>query len=123
MIIRLLREHINANIVKIGNRHYRQRNGIPQGSVLSSLLCNFFYGDMEQKRLGFTKDEGSALLRYVDDFLFITTKKHLAVDFLRVMDRGNSSTISLLIHSTERKDDARRESRLRMFYYTRQNSN
>jgi telomerase reverse transcriptase len=93
MIIKLLREHIKANIVKIGNRHYRQKDGIPQGSVLSSLLCNFFYGDMERKHLGFTKDDGSALLRYVDDFLFITTKKDLAVEFLRVMAQGQDSIL------------------------------
>ncbi|SCZ90544.1 BZ3500_MvSof-1268-A1-R1_Chr9g10875 [Microbotryum saponariae] len=110
-VMKLLREHITANLVKFGTHFYKQKDGIPQGSVLSSLLCSLFYGDMEQKVLKFTDDpdsvgsdsENSAgfnqlsfgqypivqlLLRYVDDFLFITTQKPLAARFLRVMDRG-----------------------------------
>ncbi|SCV70113.1 BQ2448_1507 [Microbotryum intermedium] len=110
-VMKLLHEHITANLVKFGSHFYKQKDGIPQGSVLSSLLCSLFYGDMEQKVLKFTNDpdsvgqgfEGSVryiyftlkschiiqlLLRYVDDFLFITTQKPLAARFLRVMDRG-----------------------------------
>jgi len=34
-----LRQHITNNMVKIGSRLYRQTGGIPQGSILSSLLC------------------------------------------------------------------------------------
>ena len=55
-IIALLEEHITENIVKIGNEYYRQVVGIPQGSVLSSLLCSFFYGDLERKKVKFTDD-------------------------------------------------------------------
>ena len=33
-------------------RYYRQVVGIPQGSVLSSLLCSFCYGDLETNKLG-----------------------------------------------------------------------
>lgn len=33
--------------------------GIPQGSVLSSILCAFFYGDMEKGFTKFTKDLNS----------------------------------------------------------------
>lgn len=104
----LLREHITTNLVKIGPRLFRQKDGIPQGSVLSSLLCSLFYGDMETHKLGFTKDEDSVcyhlfhailgltlapqlLLRYVDDFLFVSTQKPLASRFLRVMDEGERS--------------------------------
>ncbi|SGZ26907.1 BQ5605_C025g09993 [Microbotryum silenes-dioicae] len=110
-VMKLLREHITANLVKFGTHFYKQKDGIPQGSVLSSLLCSLFYGDMEHKVLKFTNDPNSVgsgsenstgfhqlsfgqypivqlLLRYVDDFLFITTQKPLAARFLRVMDRG-----------------------------------
>ena len=55
----LLREHITTNLVKIGPRLFRQKDGIPQGSVLSSLLCSLFYGDMEANKLTFTKDDES----------------------------------------------------------------
>ncbi|GAA5958254.1 hypothetical protein JCM10213_002618 [Rhodosporidiobolus nylandii] len=87
-LLQLLREHITTNLVKVGGRLYRQKEGIPQGSVLSSLLCSLFYGDMEREKLAFTDDPDSVLLRYVDDFLLLTTKKDIASRFLRVMDDG-----------------------------------
>lgn len=55
-IKQLLHEHIKNNIVKIGGQYCRQQVGIPQGSVLSSLLCNLFYGHMERTVLQFTDD-------------------------------------------------------------------
>lgn len=55
-IIALLEEHITENLVKIGNEYYRQVIGIPQGSVLSAILCSFFYGDLERKKFKFTND-------------------------------------------------------------------
>ncbi|KAK3356163.1 hypothetical protein B0H65DRAFT_439316 [Neurospora tetraspora] len=42
------KEHITQNLVKIGKKYYRQKTGIPQGSVLSSTLCNYFYADLER---------------------------------------------------------------------------
>ncbi|KAG0659712.1 hypothetical protein C6P46_005071 [Rhodotorula mucilaginosa] len=92
-LLQLLREHITTNLVKVSGRLYRQKTGIPQGSILSSLLCSLFYGDMEKTRLSFTAaDESSGMLqllmRYVDDFLFVTTDVGLASRFLRVMHAG-----------------------------------
>ena len=72
-MIELLEQHITDNIVKvspcvarhlclcsqprqIGNDYYRQVVGIPQGSILSTLLCSFFYGDLERSQLKFTED-------------------------------------------------------------------
>ncbi|KAI5476957.1 telomerase reverse transcriptase [Pseudohyphozyma bogoriensis] len=83
-----LREHVTNNLVKIGSRFYRQKDGIPQGSILSGLLCNLFYGNMEQANLAFTNDSRSLLLRYIDDFMFITADKSLALRFLEVMSKG-----------------------------------
>jgi len=135
----LLKEHITTNLVKVSKpflswlletdwsprfvqvngRLYRQKDGIPQGSVLSSLLCSLFYGDMENTRLSFTKDVKSVsassiynvcfsmlrggrkplqlLMRYVDDFMFVTTKKHLAVRFLQIMHRGKGCVLPLIL--------------------------
>ena len=55
-IIALLEEHITENLVKLGHEYYRQVVGIPQGSVLSAILCSFFYGDLERKWTKFTQD-------------------------------------------------------------------
>ncbi|KAJ5496602.1 reverse transcriptase [Penicillium fimorum] len=87
-LLELLDEHVRNNLVKIGKKYFRQRNGIPQGSVLSSILCNFFYAELERKVLAFIKPEDSLLLRLVDDFLLITPDVAVAMQFLEVMIRG-----------------------------------
>ncbi|CAE6487369.1 unnamed protein product, partial [Rhizoctonia solani] len=85
----LLEEHITDNIVRIGTDLYRQVVGIPQGSVLSTLLCAIFYGDLESTKLEFTKNPGNLLLRFVDDYLFITTNVKEARKFLNIMHEGH----------------------------------
>ncbi|KAJ6184750.1 Telomere reverse transcriptase [Penicillium mononematosum] len=89
-LLDLLNEHVRHNLVKIGKKYFRQRNGIPQGSVLSSVLCNFFYAELEREVLGFI-NEDSLLLRLVDDFLLITPDAVVAMQFLEVMIRGQPS--------------------------------
>jgi len=87
-ILNLLGEHIKRNMVKIGKKFYRQKEGIPQGSVLSSLLCNYFYADLEATHLDFLDPKESLLLRLIDDFLLITTNRRHAKRFLEVMHEG-----------------------------------
>lgn len=94
---------------QIGNQYYQQVVGIPQGSVLSTLLCkyasfrltlppvcaythisaSFFYGQMERSELSFLSDPSCCLLRLVDDFLLITTNRTLAERFLTKMLTGH----------------------------------
>ncbi|CDZ98129.1 telomerase reverse transcriptase [Phaffia rhodozyma] len=85
----LLREHITDNLIKIGPRYFRQTQGIPQGSIVSTHLCSFFYADMERKHLGFTSDPDCMLVRLVDDFLLISTNKSKAIQFVRAMHAGH----------------------------------
>lgn len=87
-LLDMLAEHVQHNLVKIGKKFYRQKKGIPQGSVLSSILCNYFYADLEARHLGFLKAPGTLLLRLVDDFLLITTDRQLAKQFLQIMHDG-----------------------------------
>ena len=87
-LMNLLAEHVQRNMVKIGKKFYRQKEGIPQGSVLSSLLCNYFYADLEAHHLSFLQDESSLLLRLIDDFLLITTDRSHAKQFLQIMHDG-----------------------------------
>ncbi len=88
-LTKLLQEHVRENIIKIGKRHFRQKNGIPQGSVLSTLLCSFFYGDFENRHLDFLQQGESLLLRLIDDFLLVTTNQNHARRFLQVMADGS----------------------------------
>lgn len=87
-LLAIMKSHIQQNLVKIGKKYYRQKNGIPQGSVISSMLCNYFYAELERTKLQFLQVEDSLLLRLVDDFLLITTDKSKAARFVTVMQRG-----------------------------------
>ena len=87
-ILGLLEEHIEHNLIRVGNRFYRQKEGIPQGSVVSSLLCSYMYAELEREVLGFLGDRQSVLLRLIDDFLVVSTKREVAERFMRVMHDG-----------------------------------
>lgn len=87
-LLDLLDEHVRNNLIRIGKKYFRQRNGIPQGSMLSSLLCNYFYAELEREVLGFLHPDQALLLRLVDDFLLVTTDVNMAMRFLHVLVRG-----------------------------------
>lgn len=88
-IISLLEEHIESNLIKVGKKFYRQKAGIPQGSIVSSLLCSYFYAELEREVLDFIQDDGkSILLRLIDDFLVISTDQRVAERFVRTMHAG-----------------------------------
>ena len=88
-LLSLLRQHVGGNIVKIRKKFYRQKKGIPQGSVLSSILCNLCYAAFEKEELGFLQSDDCLLMRLIDDFLLITTQKESAKRFLQTMCQGN----------------------------------
>lgn len=88
-LLDLLDEHVRNNLVRIGKKYFRQRSGIPQGSMLSSLLCNYFYAELERDVLHFLDPAQALLLRLVDDFLLITSNIDLATRFLHCMLRGH----------------------------------
>ncbi|KAL9066059.1 MAG: hypothetical protein Q9157_007267 [Trypethelium eluteriae] len=87
-MLNLLSEHVERNIVKVGKKYYRQKHGIPQGSILSSLLCNLFYAQLEKENLSFARDSDCLLLRMIDDFLLISTNQAKAQHFLQIMHDG-----------------------------------
>lgn len=103
-ILKQLREHLTCHLVvakgRYGDRYLLQSTGIPQGSVLSSLLCNFYYGRIEKILLpqyfetcndttgAPNVSHNSLLARMVDDFLLITTHKPSITSFLKTMIEG-----------------------------------
>ncbi|KAJ1902533.1 Telomerase reverse transcriptase, partial [Coemansia sp. IMI 209127] len=88
-VCNLVGAHITQNTVKAALGLLQQKRGIPQGSVLSSHLCNFLYGQMEHEHLRSVIDpEKTIILRIVDDFLLISTEEAQAAAFLDVMYRG-----------------------------------
>lgn len=87
-LLQLIASHIQQNLIKVGKKYYRQKQGIPQGSILSSTLCNYFYADLEVHVLSFLNTDDCLLLRLIDDFLLITTDKRKAIRFVEVLHNG-----------------------------------
>ncbi|CAO3692766.1 unnamed protein product [Rhizopus microsporus] len=88
-ILRLVKESIKNDVLKIGDKYYRRQRGISQGSCLSNALCNFFLGEFEKHKLGFfKKDRDDLLFRFVDDFIYITPSKEHAQQFYQTMVTG-----------------------------------
>lgn len=118
-----LNELVKRNVVQFDRSFYLQVVGIPQGSVLSTLLCSFYFGHLERNLIfpflekaqvsttsGLPVDENCQLsshsdilaisehynepslkyilLRFVDDFLFISTSKSQATKFFSRLKRG-----------------------------------
>lgn len=99
-MIRILETHINQHFVQFPNTVneesksnktviYHQKMGIPQGSILSSLLCSIFYDNMDlEYLLEWILDNDVLLLRYTDDFLCISTDMIKTYKFLEYMKQG-----------------------------------
>ncbi|CAH9085558.1 unnamed protein product [Cuscuta epithymum] len=100
-----LNEHIKRNVLLMDTKFYLQCLGIPQGSVISSLLCSFYYGYLENNLIfpflekvcksgNGCEDElvehmpKYLLLRLIDDFLFISTSRLQASSFFCRLRRG-----------------------------------
>lgn len=117
-VLKLLREHLLQHIVVIAGRHDEklllQSCGISQGSTISMLLCNLYYGVVEQSMLGGkdrravspllessmvdafrvpkreeTGGEQDMVSRFVDDFLFISPDHDSFREFLDKTHKGN----------------------------------
>ena len=104
-VLALLEEHLHSNVVVMSGRFNQrillQSSGISQGSILSMILCNLYYGNLETRILDGTNDpqssnlngkssfqKASFLARLVDDFLFIGTSKMSMKNFLQKMYEG-----------------------------------
>lgn len=103
-------QHVKRNVLQFDGKFYLQGVGIPQGGVLSSLLCSMYYGHLErhvifpflektlecgsctENNAGQTnyddKVSSYMLMRFIDDFLFISTSKKQAASFFSRLERG-----------------------------------
>lgn len=101
-VLKILKEHLLSNTVQVNDEEFVQCQGIPQGSVLSTTLCNIYYGQFERRVLRKTLPElptlphdtsdtcqHETLLRYTDDWLFVSADLNRAQRFSNVMHRGN----------------------------------
>ncbi|GBG27763.1 Telomerase reverse transcriptase [Hondaea fermentalgiana] len=108
-IIRKVAQHIKTNKTRFGSTVFCQRRGIPQGSILSSLLCSICIDFFEAKHMeALLFDEPSLArpklpadahtapsavaptlcVRMLDDFLVISPDRNRILAFKREMERG-----------------------------------
>ncbi|KAJ9082877.1 Telomerase reverse transcriptase, variant 2 [Entomophthora muscae] len=87
-MLHAIKHHIDKSLVKIDDVFYLQTKGIPQGSILSTLLCSLMYARLQTTLLAEFKNEDTLLLRLTDDFLFISASPLSARRFVRKMHQG-----------------------------------
>ncbi|CAB4459538.1 unnamed protein product [Rhizophagus irregularis] len=76
---------------EVDENYYQQKIGIPQGSILSSLLCSIYYGVMELEEFKYIIDDTNGLLlHFLDDFLYISTNKQNVIKFITIMHQDDS---------------------------------
>lgn len=63
-LLRKLSSHLFHSIVQVGRRHFVRSQGIAQGSTVSTLLCNIYYGKMEASHVDVCTDS-ELLMRQV----------------------------------------------------------
>ncbi|PKI83445.1 hypothetical protein MVES_002434 [Malassezia vespertilionis] len=84
-VLQQIESHITRSLVRFNGTVYRQRRGIPQGSILSTALCNMLLADVERR---YMKDVEGCLMRYTDDFLLLTTSRASALHFCTALHEG-----------------------------------
>ncbi|XP_012253854.2 telomerase reverse transcriptase-like [Athalia rosae] len=82
-----IKSRILKQVVRIKNQHYLLQKGIAQGAILSPILCDIYYANMEETELAQFKNEGS-LYRYVDDIIYATENQASAERFLEIVKQG-----------------------------------
>ncbi|XP_074063548.1 telomerase reverse transcriptase isoform X2 [Macrotis lagotis] len=71
---------IQNSILKIKNKYYAQCRGIPQGSLLSPLLCSLCYGSMERALLPGIQEDGT-LAKGIPEYGCLINSKKTVVNF------------------------------------------
>nr|XP_013998667.1 unnamed protein product [Salmo salar] len=87
-VLEFFTQMLSNCVVQFGKKTFRQCSGIPQGSVVSSLLCCLCYGHMENFLFPNVSQRGGCLMRVVDDFLLITPDLSQAQTFLKTLMAG-----------------------------------
>eukprot|EP01083_Nonionella_stella_P277663 943954_1 len=98
MLLKIMKDHIETSIVYLNGRYYKHNVGIPQGSIISQLLCCVYVGQFEKKLkkqiLRASRRQSKVcrlMMRHVDDFIYFTTSKEEAVCFADYLHQGSTS--------------------------------
>ncbi|KAI3640732.1 hypothetical protein MIR68_001610 [Amoeboaphelidium protococcarum] len=88
-VFKAIEQLIYDNILQFEDGYYVQEEGIPQGSIVSSLLCSLLYSHLALNELfTFTRRSDSLLIKFIDDFLYLTFDKAQAQGYLSRIQIG-----------------------------------
>ncbi|XP_046714862.1 telomerase reverse transcriptase isoform X2 [Silurus meridionalis] len=87
-VFQFFKQMLSSYIIQYNKKLFRQVCGVPQGSAVSTMLCNLCYGHMENCVLEKVTEKGGYLMRLVDDFLLITPRLSKAEEFLKTLMAG-----------------------------------
>jgi hypothetical protein len=94
-LITMLKDHIFNNVIFANSTFYHQTVGIPQGSILSALLCCLYLASAESKYIwpniiqeNSVSSSLDLMVRQIDDYLFISEDKNHATAFAKIMSKG-----------------------------------
>uniref|UniRef100_A0A915PKW2 Telomerase reverse transcriptase n=1 Tax=Setaria digitata TaxID=48799 RepID=A0A915PKW2_9BILA len=94
----------NSNLLEFEYRDgvYRAFRGIPQGNHASARLCDIYLGAADCERyLELMRRRDTLLIRYVDDYLLLTTDVTVARKFLEVMHLGVDDSYNIIADSSK----------------------
>ncbi|KAF6017124.1 EST2 [Bugula neritina] len=90
-VLEIIESHLNEILIEVrtsqeSNHKFAMVDGIPQGSVVSSVLCDIYYGAMEMQYLVHNlQGVDYLLLRNLDDYLLLTRSESSARTFLQTL--------------------------------------
>ena len=88
-LLLLIKDHLFRSVIQLRSSPHEQSSlftqvlGIPQGSILSPLLCNLYFGHAENQlfnnEVEVSKVElrsNSTILRLLDDYMMVSTSRY-----------------------------------------------
>ncbi|KAM3726113.1 Telomerase reverse transcriptase [Dirofilaria immitis] len=94
----------NCNLSEFEYRDgvYRAFRGIPQGNHASTRLCDPYLGAADCKRYSdVMRRRDTLLIRYVDDYLLLTTDINVTRKFLETMHLGTDDSFNVIAEPTK----------------------
>eukprot|EP00835_Amoeboradix_gromovi_P005692 NODE_563_length_6640_cov_0.236661.p1 type:complete len:802 gc:universal NODE_563_length_6640_cov_0.236661:5747-3342(-) len=85
-ILQLIRSHIHENVINIKDKNYKQKKGVPQGSILSATLCTLVFHDF-LKQIMSRLDSSCHVAHFVDDVLLFSNDPEQCKLFLKYVQQ------------------------------------